>query len=331
VDPITDIFRTMHVLAVVHAKIEATAPWGLLHVPGDLETHAIGKTHSPLHLANFAMVARGNCWLLVESMPDPMPLTGGDFFFVAPGVIFSLRDDPRTPAVSFCGAAPLDGSNIIRYGGGGAPTEIISGLLAFEALNVKPITQLLPKLILIKSDQARTLALHTTMQMLAAEMAAPAPGSEVVVNRLAEVLFIQTMRAHISSGPEICKQGWLRAIFDPQIGSALKAIHQDVNKPWTLESLADAARMSRSAFAARFKELVVQTPLEYVTEWRMQKALPLLQADRKLIDVARSVGYESDAAFNKAFKRVLGITPGEYRRSNGDVKSMRSDSSAFAI
>ena len=97
-----------------------------------------------------------------------------------------------------------------------------------------------------------------------------------------------------------------------QMGTALSAIHESVNTPWTVESLAEAAGMSRSAFAARFKELLGQTPLEYVTEWRMQKAMQLLQQrDKKLIDVARSVGYESGAAFSKAFKRVVGINPGE--------------------
>jgi AraC-like DNA-binding protein len=150
------------------------------------------------------------------------------------------------------------------------------------------------------------------MQALASEMAEQAPGSEVVASRLAEVLFIQVLRTHIASGPERNK-GWLRAVFDPQMGTALSAIHDSVNTPWTVESLAEAAGMSRSAFAARFKELLGQTPLEYVTEWRMQKAMQLLQQrDTKLIDVARSVGYESGAAFSKAFKRVVGANPGEY-------------------
>jgi AraC-like DNA-binding protein len=129
---------------------------------------------------------------------------------------------------------------------------------------------------------------------------------------VAEVLFIQVLRAHIASGPERDK-GWLRAVFDPQMGTALSAIHDNVNTPWTVESLAEAAGMSCSAFAARFKELLGQTPLKYVTEWRMQKAMQLLQRrDRKLIEVARSVGYEYDAAFSKAFKRVVGAKPGEY-------------------
>lgn len=102
--------------------------------------------------------------------------------------------------------------------------------------------------------------------------------------------------------------------FDPQIGAALRALHADVSGPWTVDSLALAANMSRSAFAARFKELVGQTPLEYVTEWRMQKAIDLLHdGSKKLIEVATAVGYETDAAFSKAFKRIVGAAPGEYR------------------
>jgi len=172
----------------------------------------------------------------------------------------------------------------------------------------------LPSFILIKADQTHTLALRNTMQALASEMAEPAPGSEVVATRLAEVLFIQALRAHIASGVEWRNKGWLRAIFDPQMGTALSAIHDRVNMPWTVESLAETAGMSRSAFAARFKKLLGQTPLEYLTEWRMQKAMPLLQQrDKKLVDVARSVGYESDAAFSKAFKRIVGASPSGYR------------------
>jgi AraC-like DNA-binding protein len=263
------------------------------------------------------MIARGNCWLSVDGIPDPIPLTGGDCFLVSPENSYALRDHPRTRPKSFCQLGELKDKNVIHYGGGGTPTSIISGWLYFEKPTLKLIAQLLPKLILIKAEQARSLALHTTLQSLASEMADPMPGSEVVANRLAEVLFIQAIRAHVASGADCRNPGWLRAIFDPQIGSALKAIHENVDHPWTVESLAEVAGMSRSAFAFRFKELLGQAPLEYVTDWRMQKAVQLLrQGDKKLFEVAKSVGYESDAAFSKAFKRVLGTTPGGYRRGS---------------
>lgn len=320
-DPITDIFTTMHVAAAVHSRVEATAPWGFIRQASDTEAGSAdlnGKKISPSLFAHFGMVARGNCWLSVDGIADPIPLTGGDCFLVAPGTSYILRDDPGTTPVSFCQVAPKNGRNVAHYGGGGTPTTIISGFLSFETASLKPVTQLLPNLILIKADQAHALALHTTLQLLASEMSEQRPGSEVVSNRLAEVLFIQTLRAHIASGGDCCNQGWLRAIFDPRVGAAMRSIHENVNNPWTVESLAGAAGMSRSAFAYRFKELLGQTPLDYLTQWRMQKAIQLLQQDdRKLVDVAQSVGYESDAAFSKAFKRILGVTPGDYRRNVG--------------
>jgi AraC-like DNA-binding protein len=319
-DPITDIFRTMHVTAFGLHRLEATAPWGLMRENQAKERVAPSKKVTPpTDMAHFAMLSRGNCWLTVEGIPDPIPLTGGDCFVLARETAIVLRDSPRTrPKWSFREVAEKANSNVAHYGGGGAPTTIVCGSLRFDRASLKSITQLLPIFTLIRADQARTLALHTTMHALASEMAEQAPGTEVVATRLAEVLFIQVLRAHFASGPDH-NEGWLRAIFDPQIGTALSAIHDSVSTPWTVESLAKAAGMSRSAFAARFKVLLRQTPLDYVTEWRMQKAMHLLpQRDKKLVDVARSVGYESDAAFSKAFKRVVGANPGEYLKRGRD-------------
>ena len=319
-DPITDVFKATHVASVVHARLEATAPWGLMCV-AEVAKEAVSYSSTASEnlrpqFAHFGMILRGNCWLSVAGMSDPLPLTGGDCFLLAPGSTYTLRDNPRTRARSFCEVAPKNGSNVIHYGGGGIPTTIISGWFRFSRMSVKPLKRLLPEMILIKADQAQTLALHATLQLLASEMAEPAPGSEVMVNRLADILFIQCVRAHIASSSETCKSGWLRAIFDPKIGAAIKAMHERVENPWTVETLAAAAGMSRSAFALRFKELLGETPLEYLTNWRMHKATGLLREDdRKLFEVAKSVGYESDAAFSKAFKRVLGVAPREFRRS----------------
>jgi AraC-like DNA-binding protein len=305
----------MHVTAFGQHRLEATAPWGLIGGKrADEKVGPSGKKIPPTDLAHFAMLSRGNCWLSVEGIPDPIPLTGGDCILLARDASIVMRDSPRTrPRSTFGEIAAKANNNVAHYGGGGAPTTVVCGSLSFERASLKPITQLLPRFILIKADQAHTLALHSTMQALASEMAEQAPGSEVVATRLAEVLFIQALRAHIASEVERRNKGWLRAIFDPQVGAALSAVHDSVSTPWTVESLAAAATMSRSAFAVRFKELLAQTPLEYVTEWRMQKAMQLLeQRDKKLIDIARLVGYESDAAFSKAFKRVVGANPGEY-------------------
>jgi len=259
------------------------------------------------------MLSRGNCWLTVEGIPDALPLAGGDCFLLAPGSSYALRDNPWARARSFCDVAGKMGTQLIQYGGGGAPTTIISGWFRFSATTLKPVSRLFPPLILVTADQPQTLALRRTINMLGSEVSEPTPGSGMVINRLADVLFIQCLRAHITSQSRSCNKGLLRAIFDPQIGMALQSMHDKVEAPWTVEALATAAGMSRSAFALRFKEMVGETPLEYLTNWRMQKAAALLQrGDPKLIDVAKSVGYDSDAAFSKAFKRVMSVAPGSF-------------------
>src|ERR1700675_4258387 len=252
-DPITDIFRTMHVTAFGLHRLEATAPWGIKQENQTEEkVTPSDKKMSPTDLAHFAMLSRGNCWLSVEGIAEPIPLTGGDCFLLARGTSIVLRDSPRTrPRWTFREIGAKANGNVALYGGDGAPTTIVCGSLSFDRASLKPITQLLPSFILMKADEARTLALHSTVQALASEMAEQAPGSEVVATRLAEVLVVQVLRTHIASGPEPNK-GWLRAIFDPQMGAALSAIHDRVNTPWTVESLAKAGGMSRAAFAARF-------------------------------------------------------------------------------
>jgi AraC-like DNA-binding protein len=318
-DPITDLFLTTQVASVVHARLEATAPWGLkreTHVAEGTAKHSAQPAISPLQLAHFGMVTRGHCWLSIDGIPDAMPLDGGDCFLLAPGSSYTLRDNPRTRARSFCEVAPRDGSQVIHCGGGGAPTTIVSGWFQFDQTSVRILNRLLPLLILVRGDQAQSLTLHTTLNMLASEMADRAPGSDLVVNRLADVLFIQCIRAHFGSRSDACKRGVLHAIFDPQIGVALKSMHEKVESPWTVESLAAASGMSRSAFALKFKELVGETPLEYLTNWRMHKATAFLRkSDKKLFEVAKAVGYDSDAAFSKAFKRVFGVAPREYERN----------------
>ena len=323
-DPISDIFEMMHISAFGQHRLEATAPWGLTQTKqAEGQDPPFGKSTIPADVVHFAMLSRGNCWLSVEGVSDPIPLTGGDCFLLGNDTSIVMSDSPQTrPRSTFGEVAAKAVENVAHYGGGGTPTTIVCGSFSFDRASLRPISQLLPNFILVKSDQVRTLALHNTLQALASEMGEQAPGSGVVATRLAEVLFIQILRAYIASEPDR-DRGWLRAVFDPRLGAALSAVHERVDKPWTVESLAEAAGMSRSAFAARFKDLLEQTPLEYVTSWRMQKAIQLLgQRDKKLSDVARLVGYESDAAFSKAFKRVVGANTGEYIKREQQQRGM---------
>src|ERR1700742_4263495 len=172
----------MQVTAFGLHRLEATAPWGLEQEKQTGEKFAPGdKKMAATDSAHFAMLSRGNCWLSLEGISEPIPLVGGDCFLLAPGTSIVLRDSPRTrPRWTFREVGAGANGNVAQCGGGGAPTTIVCGSLSFDRGGLKPVTHFLPKFILIKADQARTLALHTTMQALSSELAEEAPGSGVV-------------------------------------------------------------------------------------------------------------------------------------------------------
>jgi AraC-like DNA-binding protein len=305
-DPLTDIFTALHVESVVYNRLEVTAPWGL----------SIG---SYLH-AKFGMVIRGTCWITVQGDSTSTLLTEGDCYIVSHGTPFTLSDSPGTPTRDFAEVAHEHEGPIIFYGGGGASTSIIGGRFLFDGPSSQPLINVLPPFLHLRAHQARSSALQMTLQFLASEMTSWELGSQLVVNRLADIFFVQAIREHIAS-EERPAQGWLAALADPSMGTVLRTMHQSMEYPWTVEALATTIGLSRSAFALRFKQLVGDAPMEYITRWRMYKASGLLrESERNLMSIANMVGYDSDSAFNKAFKRIIGITPGEYRRKSTPLK-----------
>lgn len=313
-DPISDIFQTLQIDALVQSRLSLSSPWALsMDMQAKVRADDMPFAHRP-GTAFFGMLARGHCWLKVEGNKEIHALTGGDCFLVAPNVSFRISDHPRSKAASFCSLRDKAIDNVVHYGGGGAPTSIVWGLLHFRHASVRPWTSLLPEMLLVRNEATETVGLRATVQLLASEMERQTPGSEVTSNRLAEVLFVQILRTHIATHSSSQKSGWIGAIFDPQIGKAMRAFHEDIKAAWTVDTMAQTAQMSRSSFAARFRVLLGETPMQYVASWRMQKSLELLErSGAKLSEVGPQVGYETDAAFSKAFKRVMGMTPGQYR------------------
>ena len=210
--------------------------------------------------------------------------------------------------------APQTGA-IVRYGGGGAATTLVAGYFSTEKGAPNLLFDSLPPVVHVKGDAGTTVRwLEANLQFVASEMASGEPGFETIVSRLADILVVQAVRAHLAQSGGGCK-GWLRALVDPQIGRALSLIHEKPEDDWTVESLASKVGMSRSAFAARFTQLVEEPPLTYLTRWRMQKASRLLETSHAgVAEIAKRVGYDAEAAFSKAFKRWIGVAPGAYRR-----------------
>lgn len=308
-DLIDNFLSTIRIEGVCYGRIQATAPWGLQSEAG---SHA-----------RFGLITYGQAWLTLPAASEPIHLSQGDFFLLAPGREYLLSDDLNASPHNLGELIQDRCSGPIRFGGGGAPTSIIAGRFNFDEALGKPLADFFPPRILIRSGEPQMIPLQKTLELLAAEVDASTlrteQGSEVAVRRLADLLLIQALRSHIASAPDGEREettGWLHAFSDAQIGAALNSMHERIDHPWTVASLASEAGMSRSAFAQRFKQLMSQSPLEYLTRWRMYRGTYLLrQSDRKLADVAQAVGYDSDGAFHKAFKRVLGVAPGEYRRA----------------
>ncbi|MEP6791638.1 MAG: AraC family transcriptional regulator [Ramlibacter sp.] len=298
-DPLDDVFAAMRVRSALYARLEARAPWGLSLAGGEA--------------ARFGMVVRGSCLLEVQGSKQAVPLAAGDCYVLAHGTPYVLRDQPRTPTVSCTSVVRDNIGGVVELGGSGTPATVLCGWFFFDADAARPLLDLLPMLLHVRMDQARAQALAGTLQLLAMETCEPGLGSALVVSRLADILFVQAVRAHVAqAGDEAC--GWLGALTDQRIGPALRAMHKDLAQPWTVDSLAGEASLSRSAFALRFRQRVGQSPLEYLTRWRMFRAGHLLRDNGSPMgEVAGAVGYESEAAFSKAFKRATGVAPGAWR------------------
>jgi len=309
-DVLTDVLEAARLKSGIYGRLELTAPWGLSF-----------DRAAP----HFYVVARGTCWLEADGEGDPIQLGGGDFVLLPKGGPHAIKDAPATRALPVeqvfgsCDRAKSDAQpgGIVRYGGGGAATTLVAGYFSTENGAQNLLFASLPLVLHVKGDAGTTVRwLEANLQFVASEMASGEPGFETIVSRLADILVVQAVRAHLAQSGGGCK-GWLRALIDPQIGRALSLIHEKPEDDWTVESLASAVGMSRSAFAARFAQLVEEPPLTYLTRWRMQKASRLLETSHAgVAEIAKRVGYDAEAAFSKAFKRWIGVAPGAYRRTS---------------
>jgi AraC-like DNA-binding protein len=301
VDPLDDALYFLRMRGTMYCRSELTEPWGLAMPPLD-------------GFVMFHVVTAGHCWLDVPG-GTPRVLHPGDFALVPharghvlasePGVaIANLFDVPRE-LVSHR-------YELLRHGGGGAGTTMICGAVEFDHPAAQRFLGLLPPLIAIdRSSLPDQEWMQSTLRLMAAE--AQSPGGETVVTRLVDVLVIQAIRWWMAHDPA-ARAGWLGALQDPQIGRAIAAVHRDPCGAWTVASLAAQAAMSRSAFAARFTLLVGEPAMQYVTRWRMQTALTWLQQDTATIaEVGHRLGYQSTAAFSRAFKRFMEMSPGAAR------------------
>lgn len=300
-DVLTEVIRSSRTRTAVYGRLELSAPWGFRMEPRP-------------NLALYA-VMRGSP--VLEIGKRRLTLGVGDLVFLKPGLTYALKDHPRSRVASVEEVYAQRGGRcggLVVYGGDGAQTTILSAGFIFEDQDPSPLLGYLPDVLHVPAeDDGLVRWLESTLRLMASEMQIEEPGYELIASRLAEVLFVHALRHHVKENPS--EAGWLRAVGDPQLGAAFQAMHARPAEPWTVESLARAAAMSRAAFAARFREVVGMAPLAYLTHWRMHRASALLGESRKTVaEIALAVGYETESAFAKVFKRHREVTPGVYRR-----------------
>ncbi len=270
----------------------------------------------------FHVVTTGEARLEVEGA-EPRTLRPGDLALVPHGEGHLLRSEPGVPAPAIEGLPHdfvSDRYAVVRHGAGGPATTLICGAVRLDHPAAYDLVRLLPGTIHVEgSSSARADWLQSTVRLLVTEAGEVRPGGETVITRLSYVLVIQAIRSWIEFDPA-ARTGWLGALQDPQIGRAIALIHRDPARDWTVASLARELAMSRSAFAARFTQLVDEPAMHYVTRWRMHVALDWLREDGAAVgELARRLGYRSEAAFSRAFKRVVGVPPGAVRRHDNPV------------
>lgn len=282
-DILSDVLRSLRATGTVYFCDQLTAPW-TKEYPGE-------------PVASFHQVRRGGCWLISEGIEEY--LGPGDFIFIEPGRQHILTDKP--PGSPSHENLPA--------------TLLLCGYCQFDDSLLIPLASLFPKVSVIRQEQLQE---HTWLRMLldtlSAEYLSRRPGTGLVVTKLTEVLLVELIRINFGQSGETAM---LRALADKQISKALQLLHNNPEKNWSLDLLASEVGMSRAGFAKRFKTLSEHSMFDYLTRLRLQRACELLvETKLPLPEIANRVGYESDLAFSRTFKKKLGLTPTAYRKQN---------------
>jgi AraC-like DNA-binding protein len=301
-DLISQVLRVVRVRSTVYCRSSMGAPWGF-----GVRAHGNPAFH---------VVTEGNCWLDVDGAPGQVALVAGDLVVLPAGPRHWMRDDPATAAVALddiLAATPADSRRSLRYGGPGPRTGLLCGGFALEG-DTHPILRALPPVIIVRGTGGRPVPrLEALLALLSAESAAAAPGAEEVITRLADALLTQVLRGALAECQSADGDGLL-ALRDPQVAAAIDLIHRRPQHAWTVGELATQVALSRSAFSARFSGMVGEPPKRYVTRTRLVQAAAMLRGnDTPIAEVALKIGYSSEFAFAKAFKRAFGVSPGSYR------------------
>jgi len=315
-DVLSDVLRAVRLTGAIYFDFNLTAPW-VAEAPPSPEIAPIVMPGSQ-RVIEYHLVAAGAAWGHVIGAP-PIRLREGDLLIFPQGDAHVLSSAPgmrAAPDLAIYARTSTPLPLVYELGGGGADrAHIICGFLGFDERPYNPLLAALPSVIHLPAGdpEAATKPLGTLLDYVVRESGRGSPGTQNVLSRLSELIFVEAIRQHLRTLPE--KQlGWLAGLRDPIVGRALEALHAAPRDPWTVESLGRTVGVSRSVLAARFTEMVGHPPMHYLTLWRMQLASRLLYEGQHVVDVAEAMGYESESAFSRVFKKLMGVPPAIWRR-----------------
>ncbi|HEY7662153.1 MAG TPA: AraC family transcriptional regulator [Xanthobacteraceae bacterium] len=318
-DALSDVLRVAQLTGGVFLHAEFFAPWCIAtRISPEHCAPALGPAS---HLMIFHYIVEGDLRIRIAGEDDDGLMMGaGEVVLLPRNDLHWMGSDLSLP--------PVPGSEIIQpprngglfsihHGGNGARTRMVCGFLGCASAEGNPVLATLPQLLKLNVEQGGAAEwIRSTFQYAAQELSTGRPGSEAVLAKLSELLFVEAVRRYAETLPE-GQTGWLAGLRDPYVARALALLHRDITRRWTVDDLGREVGLSRSALADRFIRLIGVPPMHYLAHWRMQVAMQKLRhTSASLAQVAETVGYESEAAFSRAFKKAFGSAPASWRRSN---------------
>lgn len=322
-DALSDVLKSVHLEGAVYINAEFTAPWCALSKFG--LTSVRPQLSGAEHVVFFHFLTEGSCKLRMADGGETLDLTAGDLVLFLNDAAHLLGSDLHLTPVATASLIDADAATDfiqIRHGGGGAATRFVCGYLACSRSVCRPLFEALPRVLRIPiGDGPASTLLRDLLRVGVTESATSRPGAESMLAKLAELMFVEALRRYVEQMPP-GGQGWLAGVRDVQIGRALALMHGDPGRAWTVDELAREVALSRSALAERFTALVGESPIQYLMRWRLALAAQALRSDgTTIVRIAERSGYESEAAFSRAFKREFGMPPATWRRAGTTRKT----------
>jgi len=306
-DLLSDVFSNLRLRGEMWFRTEFVGSWGVT-LPADR------------NMIRFHLVVQGQCWVSVDGGNDPLLLQEGDFALIPHGVAQTLSDSPNADAISLemlLNDGNLGGDGILRYGTGESKQRVrlVCGFCSFdEGLKHPLFFGLSTAIVFRRHATGNSPWLAEAVRVITMEANLDGMGISAIISRLIEVLFIQGIR-HQRDTESNARSPYLIAITDTKLKSAIEAMHEHPEREWSISQLAEVSSLSRSRFAQRFKEVLGQSPMQYLTDWRLQKARRMLkETDLSIAEVGFRSGYQSLPSFTRRFGKQFGISPGAFRK-----------------